>query len=225
MEEVSPWLLFAISVIVIIGLVIFAIFSTRRLELIPQTRLQNFVEFLVSSLNNFVVDTIGPGGEKYTPFIGTIFVYILVMNLIGLVPGLKSPTSNLSIIIPIAVIVFIMYNYYGIRQVGAVRYLKHLVGEPWQLFPLMLPIHLISELARPVSLSIRLFGNIFGEETLLVVLAGLTYVIIPYVIAIPTQFPVMLLAVLTAFIQAMVFTILTTIYISLAIAHQEGEEH
>jgi F-type H+-transporting ATPase subunit a len=225
LEEVSPWLLFAISALIIVGLALFALLSTRRLELIPRTRLQSFLEVLVGTMNNFVVETIGPGGEKYTPFIGTIFVFVLAMNLIGLVPGFKSPTSNLSLIIPLAVIVFVMYNYYGIRSVGALKYLKHLVGQPLWLAPLMLPIHIISELARPVSLSIRLFGNIFGEETLLVVLAGLTYVVVPYFVAIPTQFPVMLLAVLTAFVQAMVFMILTTIYISLAISPGEGEAH
>lgn len=225
MEEASPWLLFAFAVLVMVGLVVFAVISTRRLQLVPQTRLQAFVEFLVSSLNNFVIETIGPDGQKYTPFIGTIFVYILVMNLVGLIPGFKSPTSNLSLIIPLALIVFVMYNYYGIRQQGLGKYIRHLIGEPLWLAPLMFPIHLISEIARPVSLSIRLFGNIFGEETLLVVLAGLTYVIIPYFVAIPTQFPVMLLAVLTAFVQAMVFTILTTIYISLAVAHSEEEAH
>lgn len=225
MEEVSPWLLFWISVLVMVGLTVFAIVSTRRLDMVPRNRLQSLVEMLVGSLNNFVVETIGPDGQKYTPFIGTIFVFILVLNLIGLVPGFKSPTSNLSLIIPLAVIVFVMYNYYGIRQVGFLKYVRHLVGDPLWLAPLMLPIHIISELARPISLSIRLFGNIFGEETLLVVLAGLTYVVIPYVVAIPTQFPVMLLAVLTAFVQALVFTILTTIYIALAVAHAEGEAH
>lgn len=225
MEEVSPWLLFGISVLVMVGLTVFAIVSTRRLDMVPRNRLQSLVELLVGSLNNFVVETIGPDGQKYTPFIGTIFVFILVLNLIGLVPGFKSPTSNLSLIIPLAVIVFVMYNYYGIRQVGVLKYLRHLVGDPLWLAPLMLPIHIISEIARPISLSIRLFGNIFGEETLLVVLAGLTYVVIPYVVAIPTQFPVMLLAVLTAFVQALVFTILTTIYIALAVAHAGGEAH
>ena len=223
MEEVSPWLLLAMSGLVIVALGVFAVLGTRRLERIPRTRLQSFVEMLVSSLNNLAVDTIGPGAEKYTAFIGTIFVYIFAMNALGLIPPLKSPTSNLSIIFPMAVVVFIMHNYYGVQKVGIVRYLKHFAGEPIWLAPLMLPIHLISELARPFSLSIRLFGNIFGEETILFVLAGITYVLIPYVVAIPTQFPIMLLALLTAFIQALVFTVLTTVYISLAVS--ANEEH
>ncbi len=221
-EHVRPWVLFGMSVLVIVGLSMFAIMSTRKLEMIPRTRLQTSVELLVSSLNNLAVDTIGPGGEKYTPFIGTVFVYIVTANVLGLIPGLYSPTSNLSIIAPVALTVFVMYNYYGIRKVGVVRYLKHLAGEPIWLAPLMFPIHMISELARPFSLSIRLFGNIFGEDTILLVLAGMTYVLIPYVVAIPTQFPIMPLALLTAFIQALVFTILTTVYISLAVSESEG---
>jgi F-type H+-transporting ATPase subunit a len=217
-------------VVLMIGLALFGILSTRRLELIPRTRLQCFVEMLVGTLNTFVVETIGPDGRKYTPFIGTVFVFVLAMNMIGLVPGLKSPTSNLSLIIPLSVTVFVVYHYYSIRALGIVGWVFHLMGSPksiveWCLVLLMLPIHIISEIARPISLSIRLFGNIFGEETLLVVLAGLTYVVIPYVIAVPTQFPVMMLSVLTALVQAMVFTILTTIYIALATAHPEGEAH
>jgi len=221
-EKESPWVLLAMSGLVILGLSVFGFAATRRLERIPRTRFQSFVELLVSSLNNLAVDTIGPGAEKYTPFIGTVFVYILAANLLGLIPALKSPTSNLSLIAPVALIVLVTYTYYGIRKVGVLRYMKHLAGEPIWLAPLMLPVHLISELARPLSLSIRLFGNIFGEDTILLVLAGITYVVIPYVVAIPTQFPVIPLALLTAFVQALVFTILTTVYISLAVSQEGG---
>jgi len=220
-HEASPWLLFAMSVLVAIGLALFGILSTRRLEKIPTRRIQSVAEFIVQSLDNFVVGIIGPKGRTYTPFIGSLFLYILTMNLLGLVPLFKSPTTSLSITVPLALIVFVVYNYAGIREVGLVPYLKHLAGEPIWLAPLMLPIHVIGELARPLSLSIRLFGNIFGEETVLAILAGLTFVIIPYVVAIPTQFPMMLFAIFTSFVQALVFTMLTTIYISVAIANHE----
>jgi len=220
-HEASPWLLFAMSVLVAIGLALFGILSTRRLEKIPTRRIQSVAEFIVQSLDNFVVGIIGPKGRTYTPFIGSLFLYILTMNLLGLVPLFKSPTSSLSITVPLALIVFVVYNYAGIREVGLVPYLKHLAGEPIWLAPLMLPIHVIGELARPLSLSIRLFGNIFGEETVLAILAGLTFVIIPYVVAIPTQFPMMLFAIFTSFVQALVFTMLATIYISVAIANHE----
>lgn len=218
------------SGLVIIVLTVFAILATRRLSKMPQTRFQNLIEYVVSVLNNFVVGIIGPGGEKYTPFIGTIFIYILTMNMLGLVPGLKAPTSGLSITIAMALIVFVMYNYYGIRQVGTGKYFMHLVGEPLWLAPLMLPIHIIGELARPLSLSIRLFGNIFGEETILVILAGMSFVLLRIhgipMLAIPVQFPMMVFAVFTSFVQALVFTMLTAIYISIAVSgHEEESPH
>jgi F-type H+-transporting ATPase subunit a len=221
-HEASPWLLFGMSAFVAVILALFGILSTRRLEKLPTRRVQSVAEFIVESLNNFVVGIIGPKGSKYTPFIGSLFLYILMMNLLGLIPMFKSPTSGLSITISLALVVFVVYNYAGIREVGFIPYLKHLAGEPVWLAPLMLPIHVIGELARPLSLSIRLFGNIFGEETVLAILAGLTFVIIPYVVAIPTQFPMMLFAIFTSFVQALVFTMLTTIYISVAISSHEG---
>lgn len=220
-SEASPWLLFGMSALVIVVLAAFSVLATRRLATIPSSRLQNLVELVVSSLNDFVVGIIGPKGEKYTPFVGTLFIYILAMNLLGLVPGFKAPTSGLSITIGLAIVVFVVYNVAGVREVGVGPYLKHLAGEPIWLAWLMLPIHIIGELARPLSLSVRLFGNIFGEETVLMILAGMTYVIIPYVVAIPTQFPIMLFDVFIAFVQALVFSMLTAIYISVAITGHE----
>ena len=209
------------SAMVAVALAMLAVVATRRLQKVQVSNKQALIELIVESLNNFVVGIIGPKGEKYTPFIGTIFIYVLAMNLLGLIPGFKSPTSGLSITVPLAIVVFIVYNAAGIRETGLIPYLKHLAGEPIWLAPLMFPIHVIGELARPLSLSIRLFGNIFGEETVLVIMAGMTFVIIPYVFAIPTQFPMTLFAVFTAFVQALVFSMLSTIYISIAVAGHE----
>lgn len=219
--EVSPWVLFGMSVLVIIALALLAILLTRRLQKIPTTRRQNLVELVVESLNNFVIGIIGPKGEKYTPFIGSLFIYILAMNLLGLVPGLRAPTSGLSITISLALVVFVVYNVAGIRETGLVSYLKHLAGEPLWLAPLMLPIHVISELARPLSLAVRLFGNIFGEETVLVVLASLTSAAVWYLRPIPVQFPMMLFDVFIAFVQALIFATLSAIYIAIAITGHE----
>ncbi|MHB0998982.1 MAG: F0F1 ATP synthase subunit A [Armatimonadota bacterium] len=220
-HEVSPWIMLAMSGIVIVALSVLSILSTRRLEKIPSNSRQTFVELVVSSLNGFVVGIIGPKGEKYTPFIGTLFIYILCMNLLGLVPLFKSPTSNLSITLSLSLTVFVFYNVVGIKETGIKAWAKHLIGEPVWLAPLMLPIHLIGELARPISLAIRLYGNIFGEETILVVLAGMTVVVIPYFVALPTQFPMMLFAIFTSFVQALVFSTLTAIYISIAISNHD----
>lgn len=223
-QEGNHWLPLVYSGLVIFVLTVVSVIATRRLQKIPRTPGQGLIELIVSSLNNFVSGVIGPGGEKYTPFVGTIFIYVLCMNILGLIPGLKAPTSSLSITIPMALVVFVMYNYYGVREVGAVRYMKHLLGEPLWLAPLMLPIHIIGELARPLSLSIRLFGNIYGEETILVILAGMSLALryhgIP-VLALPYQFPMMLFAVFTSFVQAMVFAVLSAIYISIATSGHE----
>lgn len=220
-HEASPWLLFGMSVIVMIALTLFAILSTRRLEKMPTSRAQSLAELIVSALKEFVSRIVGPKGEKYTPFIGTILIYVLCMNLFGLVPVFLSPTTNLSITIALALVVFVVYNVAGICEMGLVPYLKHLLGEPLWLTPLVLPIHLIGELARPLSLSVRLFGNIFGEETVIAMLAAMSFVIIPYVVAIPFQFPMMLFGVFAAFVQALVFAMLSAIYIGVAIAGHE----
>ena len=106
-------------------------------------------------------------------------------------------------------------------ETGFKKWILHLLGEPIWLFPLMFPIHLIGELARPLSLSVRLFGNIFGEETVIAVLAAMSWVIIPHFISIPYQFPIMLFGVFTSFVQALVFSMLSAIYISIAVAHSE----
>jgi len=220
-HEISPWILFWMSVLTLVMLSILAILATRRLETVPSGRRQSFVELVVETLDNYVIGIIGPKGRKYTPFIGTLFIYILAMNLLGLVPGFKAPTSNLSITISLAVVVFLFYNVASIMEKGFVSWIRHLMGEPVWLAPIMFPIHVISELARPLSLSIRLYGNIFGEEMVVLILASLTYVVIPYFVAIPTQFPMMLFDIFIAFVQALIFSTLSAIYISIAVA----EEH
>lgn len=213
--------MFIMASIVIVTLSMLSFIATRKLERVPTGKMQNFTEQIVASLNHFTMGIIGPKGEKYTPFIGTLFIYILCMNLLGLVPGFKSPTSSLTITLSLSIPVFIFYNYAGIRESGIKPWVKHLIGEPVWLAPLMFPIHVIGELARPISLGIRLYGNIFGEETILAVLAGMTIVFVPYFVAIPTQFPMMLFAIFTSFVQALVFSTLSAIYISIAISNHE----
>jgi F-type H+-transporting ATPase subunit a len=171
------------------------------------------------------VGIIGHGGEKYTPLVGTVFVFILMMNLIGQIPGFHSPTANFSLTLALGIVVFFYVQYEGIRSKGVGGYFKHFMGPMPALSPLLLPIELIGELVRPFTLGIRLFGNIFGEDVILVVLAGLGMTLLN-VPGIPLHFPIVLLAMLTSFVQAMVFSILTCIYLSLATHHEgHGEEH
>jgi len=216
---------------VVLFLAVFFRLASRRRALMPG-RLQNVAEYVVQSLHDFIVGVMGPQGEPYVPFLGSLFIYILAMNLWGLVPGLKSPTVNLNTTLSMGLTVFLYVQWTGIRRLGVVGYLDHMAGEPrdligWAMVPLMLPLHLIGELAKPVSLSCRLFGNIFGEDILLAVFTGLGITLlqlvhVPYG-GIPLQLPFIFLAMLTSVVQALIFTLLSTIYIFLMLPHEQHE--
>jgi len=222
-EIPSATLLFWNAVFVAILLIAFAAAATRKLREIPNTA-QNLAEFIVDTMMNFTRGIIGPGGEKYTPLAGTLFFFILVSNLLGQIPGMHSPTANLSTTLALGLIVFIYVQYLGIRQNGIGGYLKHFAGPIWRISPLLFPIEVISELVKPFTLAMRLFGNIFGEDTVIVVLASLGIAIMPKLPILPVQFPILVLGLLTSFVQALVFTLLTCIYISLQSHHDEGHE-
>jgi F-type H+-transporting ATPase subunit a len=186
----------------------------------------------VESLNGLTVGIIGHGGEKYTPLVGTIFVYIVMMNLIGQIPGLHSPTANISNTLALGLTVFLYVQMQGIKNLGVKNYVGHFFGPmPWEglmfgIKPFLFLIELVSEIIKPFTLAIRLFGNIFGEDVILLVLAGLSLQMMN-VPGIPLHFPIVLLALLTSFVQAMVFSMLTCIYLSLMSHHSDehGEEH
>lgn len=219
-ENVAWWAFFLWSAVIIIGLTVFCYIVTRNLQPVPG-RMQNILEFIVERLNAFVVSIIGHGGEKHTPFVGTLFVFIFLNNLIGIVPGALSPTSNLSTTIALALVTFLYVQIEGIKAHGIVGRLRHLAGPIPALAPLMFPIEVIGELARPLSLSIRLYGNIFGEDRVIIILAGLAYYIIPRYVAIPYQFPMLIFGVFTSFVQALVFAMLAAVYISLTAGETE----
>lgn len=220
-----------ISAIVIILLMAVIVTGARRREMIPG-RLQNLVEMIIGGFDEFVQGILGLEGRQFLPFLGTLFLYIWISNLIGLIPFMKSPTSSINTTIALAVCVFLYVQYTGIRKNGIGGYLYHLAGEPkdgvgWGLVPLMLPLHVIGELAKPMSLSLRLFGNIFGEETLIAVMVGLGVGALAFLhvpVGIPFQVPFMLLSLLFSTIQALVFTLLATIYFSLMLPHHEHHE-
>lgn len=202
--------------------------GTRRMALIPG-RAQTVVEMFIDGFSGFILGILGPGGKPYVPFLGTLFLYIWFMNLIGLVPLMKSPTSALSTTAALAICVFLYVQSIGIRRLGIVNYLRHLAGDPqdaigWGMVPLMFPMHIIGELARPVSLSLRLFGNILGEDLLIGVFAGLGVAILAFMklpIGVPLHLPFILLALLMSTVQALVFTLLSTIYIMQMLPHEE----
>jgi F-type H+-transporting ATPase subunit a len=219
----NPGILFWHGVIVAVLMIGFARAATRQFKKIPSGA-QNFGEFIVESMVSFTRGIIGPGGEKYVPLVGTVFFFILIGNLIGQIPYFLSPTSNLSTTLALGLIVFIYVQYVGIRSNGLGGYVKHFMGPMPALSPLLFPVEVISELVKPFTLAMRLFGNIFGEDTVIIVLATLAVQMLPKVPILPVQFPILVLGLLTAFVQAMVFSLLTCIYISLQSHHDSEHE-
>ena len=237
----SPWadflhryevVIFALLVAAFITVVFLSAARTPRRVPSP---FQNVVEKLVEMLNDFVIGILGPKyGPRYVPFLGTLFLYIWLMNLFGLVPLMESPTSSLNTTLALALAVFGYVHFTGMRELGPLGWLDHLAGNPrsvleWGLVPLLLPIHVVGELAKPVSLSCRLFGNIFGEDMLLVAFATLGTAALAAAgspIGVPLHLPFMFLAFMMSTIQALVFTMLSTVYLLLMLPHDDhGRGH
>lgn len=210
-EHLFPDYLVMIFIVALVLLLFFGL-SSRKLRLIPG-KLQSVLELIIEIFESLLEDTIGEQGKKYLPVIATVGLFIFFCNLLGLVPGLMAPTSKLNVTAGCALVVFFYYHWEGIKAQGLFSYLKHFTGPIPLLAPLLLPIEIISHFSRPVSLSIRLFGNIFAEELLIVIIAS----IIPYFLPLPF----MAIAIFTSIIQAFVFVLLACIYIAGAVAHEE----
>lgn len=214
-----PTILFFFFLCAIV-LVILSIKATRRLSLRPRWW-QNGAEQVVESFQHLAKNTIGEEyGRKYASLLGSAFVFILVMNLIGLVPWGKSPTANLNVTVSLAIACIILVHIYSIREAGIKRYVSHYFGEIWWLWWLMPALHVIGELAKPLSLSIRLFGNIFGEDMVIVILMVMGAYALPMFIPIPLHLPMLLFGLFTSFVQALVFTMLIGAYIGNFVAHE-----
>lgn len=193
-------------------LAILSYLATRNMKRIP-AGLQNIMEFAVEGIIKLLSGIMGEErAKKYLPLLGSLFIFILISNYSGILPGaghtpgLKAPTSNWSVTLGLATVVFLATQYYGVKERG-LKYFKHFV-EP---LPFMLPLNIIEQFVRPLSLSLRLYGNVFGEE---MVVAGL-FALVPLIVPLP----MMLLGLLFGFIQAFVFTLLAAIYISEATEH------
>jgi len=163
------------------------------------------MEVVVSGIENLLEETMGKEGRPYFPLIATFALFILVSNLIALIPGFYPPTANLNTNAALALTVFFMTHIVGVKEHG-LAYLKHFMGPILWLAPLIFIIEIIGHLARPLSLSLRLFGNMYGHEIVLMIFIGLVPFILPV--------PMMLMGVLVAFIQTFVFTLLAMIYIA-----------
>jgi F-type H+-transporting ATPase subunit a len=179
----------------------------------PTLGLRNVFETLADTVLGLMAGVMGEkAAKRYLPLVGTFFMFIMFSNLLGLIPGFLPPTDTLKTNLALSLLVFVLTHVFGVREHG-LKYFKHFLGPIWWLIPLMLPIELISHIARPVSLSMRLLGNIFADHKVVTVFFG----IIPFLLPLPF----MLLGVLVSIVQAVVFSMLTTVYISQAVAHEE----
>ncbi len=191
--------------LVAILLLVFFKFAARNLGLAPRP-MQVFLESLYKFFQALIDDMIGPAGRKFLPVVGTLGLFIAVSNLIGLVPEMGSPTANINVTAGCAVFIFLYYHYQGLRKHGPWGYFKTFMGPAWWLAWLMVPIEIISHFSRPLSLSIRLFGNIFGEDLVILILASLVPFIAPL--------PMMAMAIFTSLVQAFVFVMLSVVYLA-----------
>jgi len=172
-----------------------------------QIVLEDLVSFLVSVLE----DNMGPKGRQFLPLLGTLFVFILIGNLMGQIPGLGSPTSNINVPLACAITLWLYYHYRGVRAHGILSYIKHFAvmpGVPIALAPMIFIIEIISHVSRVLSLTLRLFGNIFGEHLVVLIIAS----IVPFILPLPIQF----LGLIVGPLQAFIFLTLGAIYLTAA---------
>jgi len=204
------WLAIELLVVAII-MVLFA-YLRSRLSAGQPGKLQMTFEAIYGMVTSQAQDAVDHGSAKFVPFLGTIFIFILFMNLIGVIPGFESPTMTPSVPAGLAVSVFFYYHWMGLRAQGVGKYLAHFAGPMPLLAPLMVPIELISHLARPLSLTVRLFANMFAGEKVTATFLSLTFILAPAVF--------MGLHVFVAFLQAFIFMLLAMIYVGGAVAKE-----
>lgn len=199
-------------------LVVCAVLATKSYAKVPKG-IQNVFEWIVGMLRGLVHGFIpGKQGDQYVPYLGSLFLFIFVNNMLGVLPAGRSPTMTLSTTAALGITTFFMVQQYAIRATGVVNYVKHFMGDVLWLAPLMLLVEIIGELAKPLSLSLRLYGNIFGEDQVAEQLMGLGGGWVP------VQAPMLFLAIFTSFLQAFIFTTLSTIYIASKVVHEGGHD-
>jgi F-type H+-transporting ATPase subunit a len=204
------YLFVAYAALTVLLLIVVAKMVTTKLALVP-SGLQNLFETALGTILDFMSGIMGEKtARRFFPMIATFGLFIFTCNMMGIFPGMASATANLNITVACALIVFFSVHIVGIKEHGF-KYVKHFMGPVIWLAPLMFPIELIGHLARPLSHSLRLFGNIMGEDTLLIILAGMVPLIVPL--------PIMALMVFTSFVQTFVFVLLAILYIQGAVEH------
>jgi F-type H+-transporting ATPase subunit a len=196
------------SLIVSAALIVFALLARAGMRRLSGW--QVVAEFLVEHFEGIMQDMFGRDPRRYTPLVVTLALFVCAANLLGLLPGMRSPTADFSTTAALAMIVFLAVPFYGIRARGLKGYLKHYM-EP---APFMLPLEIITEFSRTLALAVRLFGNVMSEELVIAVLLLIAGLLVPV--------PLMMLAALTGVVQAYIFAVLTVVYLSAAVRSQES---
>ena len=200
-------------ILVAIIIVVVAKIAISNLRAVPVGS-QNVMEAYLGGVISMGKDVIGEElARKYLPLVAAVGIFIFVSNVIGIIPGFESPTSNINVTLPLALLVFFYYNYEGIRENGFFKYFAHFAGPVKILAPLMFPIEIVSHISRIISLSFRLFGNIKGDDLFLWVLLML----VPYIAPLPAY----ILLTFSAVLQTFVFMILIYVYLAGAVAMDE----
>lgn len=195
---------------VMLLLIVSGAIAAKGLSLVPG-KMQNFFEIVISGIEEFMVDVTGEEGRWLFPLAATVFIYIFASNLMGIFPGLFPPTANINTTLSCALVVFCATHIIGIKYHG-IKYIKHFLGPVWWLVPLIFIIELIGHVARVLSLTFRLFGNMMGHEIVLSILFALAGLFL-------APLPIMALGIFVAFVQAFVFFLLSIIYFSGAMEH------
>ncbi|HXB21476.1 MAG TPA: F0F1 ATP synthase subunit A [Candidatus Solibacter sp.] len=202
----------AMQFVVVTLLIVIFLLVRSRLSVEKPGGVQHMAEMFHEFISGQGEEIIGHHSGRFAPFLGALFLFILVSNLIGLIPGFESPTASVWVPLGCAIVAFIYYNAHGIREQGVLAYLKHFLGPVPLLAPLMLPIEIISTLARVMSLTVRLFANMFAGDMVTLVFFSMIPVGIPVIF--------LMLHVAVSFLQAYIFTLLTTVYLAGAVAHE-----
>jgi F-type H+-transporting ATPase subunit a len=218
-EVIPPYLVMTMLIVALVTVV--CLIMKSRLSVENPGKFQILLEDGVMAIVGLLEEWIGADGRRYLPVIFTLGLFILLGNYAGLIPGLMAPTSNINVTVGLAITTWVYYHFQGFKKQGVVNYLKHFAvppGAPVWMAPLMLIIELISHTSRLLSLSLRLFGNIFGEELVIVILGSIIPVIIPL--------PMMFLGLFTGGLQAFIFVLLSIIYLQAAVAvEHEHDAH
>jgi F-type H+-transporting ATPase subunit a len=202
----------ALEVVVVFGLIAFFALVRLTLSVEEPNPAQQIAELIHDFTGTNGEQIIGHGHERFQAFVTCIFLFVVLNNLLGLIPGIDTPTSFPVVPLGIAVLTFLYYNFHGVREQGVIGYLKHFAGPVWWIAPLLFPIEIISHCARMMSLTIRLYANMFASDLVTLVFFSL------FPLAIPAVFLGLHAAV--SLIQAYVFMLLAMIYLSQAVAHE-----